>query len=173
VSGDNQTGVFKLAKKVAEASAPAPQSSANDTAAGLRLGFSEVSGWVTKAADLVPADKYSYRPVPTVRTFGQQLAHIAVAYNYYCARAVGQNVPWSDALEKGNTDKATLAARSPLVETILHPIPSVQSRLQQLAAQGGEPRGAWQAARVALFLSWGCFGFLSRTVHCNSGRPEL
>jgi hypothetical protein len=64
-------------------------------------------------------------------------------------------------------------ARSPLVETIFHPIPSVQSRLQQLAAQGGEPRGAWQAARVALFLSWGCFGFLSRAVHCNSGRPEL
>ncbi len=64
-------------------------------------------------------------------------------------------------------------ARSPLVETIFHPIPSVQSRLQQLASQRDEPRGAWQAARVALFLSWGCFGFLSRAVHCNSGRPEL
>ncbi len=64
-------------------------------------------------------------------------------------------------------------ARSPLVETIFHPIPSVQSRLRHLAAQGSEPRGAWQAARVALFLSWGCFGFLSRAVHCNSGRPEL
>jgi hypothetical protein len=64
-------------------------------------------------------------------------------------------------------------ARSPLVETIFHPIPSVQSRLQQLAAPGREPRGAWQAARVALFLTWGCFGFLSRAVHCNSGRPEL
>jgi hypothetical protein len=64
-------------------------------------------------------------------------------------------------------------ARSPLVETIFHPIPSVQSRLQHLAAQGSEPRGAWQAARVALFLSWGCFGFLSRAVHCSSGRPEL
>ncbi len=64
-------------------------------------------------------------------------------------------------------------ARSPLVETIFHPIPSVQSRLQKLAAPGREPRGAWQAARIALFLSWGCFGFLSRAVHCNSGRPEL
>ena len=64
-------------------------------------------------------------------------------------------------------------ARSPLVETIFHPIPSVQSRAQQLVAQDGEPHGAWQAARMALFLSWGCFGFLSRAVHCNSGRPEL
>lgn len=64
-------------------------------------------------------------------------------------------------------------SRSPWIETIFHPIPSVQSRLQQLATQRDEPRGAWQAARVALFLSWGCFGFLSRAVHCNSGRPEL
>ena len=64
-------------------------------------------------------------------------------------------------------------ARSPLIETIFHPIPSVQSRAQQLAMNDREPRGAWQAARVALFLSWGCFGFLSRAVHCNSGRPEL
>jgi hypothetical protein len=64
-------------------------------------------------------------------------------------------------------------ARSDLVETIFHPVPSVQSRLRRLATPGEEPRGAWQAARVALFLSWGCFGFLSRAVHCNSGRPEL
>jgi len=64
-------------------------------------------------------------------------------------------------------------ARSSLVETIFHPIPSVQSRVQRLALSNREPHGAWQAARVALFLSWGCFGFLSRAVHCNSGRPEL
>jgi hypothetical protein len=61
-------------------------SGANDTAPALRNGCGEVSGWVTKAADLAPADKYSYRPAPTVRTFGQQLAHIADSYNYYCAR---------------------------------------------------------------------------------------
>ncbi len=26
---------------------------------------------------------------------------------------------------------------------------------------------------MSLFLSWACFGFLSRAVHCNSGIPEL
>lgn len=111
VSGGNQTGTFKITKKVAEASAPAPQSGANEATAALRHGFGEVSGWVTKAAELVPADKYSYRPAPTVRTFGQQLAHIADSYNYYCARAAGRNEQWSDALEKGSTDKAVLAQK--------------------------------------------------------------
>ena len=87
----------------------AAQSAADTTtAAALRFGFGEVNGWVTKAADLVPADKYSYRPAQTVRTFGQQIAHIADSYNYYCARAAGRTVQWSDAIEKGSTDKATL-----------------------------------------------------------------
>ena len=111
VSGDNQTGTFKITKKVAEEPAPAQPPGANDTAAAMRYGFGEVSGWVTKAADLVPADKYSYRPAPSVRTFGQQIAHIADSYNYYCARAAGRNVQWSDAIEKGNTDKATLVPK--------------------------------------------------------------
>jgi len=109
VSGDNRTGVFKITKKVAEASAPQP--GANEAAAALRYGFGEVSGWITKAADLAPADKYNYRPTPSARTFGQQIAHIADSYNYYCALAAGRNAQWSDAIEKGSTDKATLAQK--------------------------------------------------------------
>jgi hypothetical protein len=87
------------------------QPGANDAAAALRKSFTEVSGWVTKAADLAPADKYSYRPTQSTRTFGQQIAHIADSYNYYCARAAGRNVEWSDAIEKGPTDKATLTQK--------------------------------------------------------------
>jgi uncharacterized damage-inducible protein DinB len=109
VSGDNQTGTFKITKKSAEESAPVQQP--GDTTGALRKSFTEVSGWVTKAADLAPADKYGYRPAPNVRSFGQLIAHIADSYNYFCAQAAGQNVQWSDAVEKGDTDKATLAQK--------------------------------------------------------------
>jgi hypothetical protein len=108
ISGNNQTGNFKIAKD--GNSGGAQPSGANDLAA-LRYGFGEVSGWVMKAADLVPADKYSYRPAPSVRTFGQQLAHIADSYNYFCAKAAGRNAQWSDATEKGSTDKTTLGQK--------------------------------------------------------------
>src|SRR5262245_6235040 len=111
VSGDNQTGTFKITKKVAEESAPAQQPGANEAAAALRYGFNEVSGWITKAADLAPEDKYNYRPTSSVRTFGQQIAHVADSYNYYCSRAAGQRAQWSDATEKGGLDKATLAQK--------------------------------------------------------------
>jgi uncharacterized damage-inducible protein DinB len=82
-----------------------------DTATELRNSFAEVSGWVTKAAEMVPDEKYSYKPVDSVRTFGQLVAHIADSYNYYCARGAGNNVEWSDPIEKGNTDKATLVPK--------------------------------------------------------------
>ena len=79
-----------------------------DAAAEMRNGFNEVSDWITKAAEMVPAEKYSYKPVDSVRTFGQLLAHVTDSYNYFCARGVGNKVEWSDAVEKGGTDKDTL-----------------------------------------------------------------
>ena len=63
-------------------------------------------------------------------------------------------------------------ARSRWVERIFHPIPSVESRLAAVES-GKRQRGGWQCARTALYLSWAGFGFLSRAVHCNAGRPDL
>lgn len=82
----------------------------NDAMAAARGGFDEVSAWVSKAADLVPADKYTYKPVATVRSFGELVGHVADGYNWYCANAV-KKTEWSDAVEKGNTDKATITAK--------------------------------------------------------------
>ena len=81
---------------------------APDFSTEVRNGFNEVNGWVMKAAESVPADKYSYKPVDTVRTFGQLIAHITDSYNYFCANASGAKVEWSEAVEKGATDKDTL-----------------------------------------------------------------
>jgi hypothetical protein len=60
-------------------------------------------------------------------------------------------------------------SRSPWVERIFHPIPSLERRL----AMPGAKWGAWHAARMALYLSWAVPGLLSRSVHCNVGRPDL
>ena len=46
---------------------------------------------VVAVNDLVPADKYNYRPAPSVRTFGQLIGHIADSYNYNCAIARPQH----------------------------------------------------------------------------------
>ncbi|QDV78732.1 SDR family oxidoreductase [Botrimarina mediterranea] len=61
--------------------------------------------------------------------------------------------------------------RPGLVETIFHPIPSVQNRTRGPMRLG--VRGAWDAARLAVFLSASGVGLLGRAVHCNCGRPAL
>ncbi|MEL7337114.1 MAG: hypothetical protein AAFN70_13030, partial [Planctomycetota bacterium] len=60
--------------------------------------------------------------------------------------------------------------RSAIVETIFHPVPSVDNR--RIAPSSSEPI-AWHAARMTLFVTWACMGMLVRAVHCNVGRPEL
>ncbi len=60
--------------------------------------------------------------------------------------------------------------RSALIETIFHPVPSVDNRRSQSASTFPI---AWHAARMTLFVSWACMGMLVRAVHCNVGRPEL
>ncbi|HKS06619.1 MAG TPA: DinB family protein [Gemmatimonadaceae bacterium] len=108
-----QSGKLKATKRAPGAGPdPTPSRITADAATeAVRRGFTEVSGWVTKAAELVPADKYSYRPVGTVRTFGEIVGHVVDAYQYYCERGAARNVQWSDAVEKGVKDKAALTAR--------------------------------------------------------------
>ncbi|NBP88305.1 MAG: DUF2867 domain-containing protein, partial [Planctomycetia bacterium] len=62
-------------------------------------------------------------------------------------------------------------SRPPLIETIFHPVPSVQSRLH--GPHTTRIRGGWDAARTSIFLSSAGLGLLGRAVHCNCGRPAL
>jgi hypothetical protein len=109
--GENTMGVksLLLACCVMLPQAPGPADDAVTRA--VRDGFDGVSGYILKAAELVPADKYSYQPTKDVRTFGQMLAHIVDGYNYFCAAGAGKKVEWSDATEKGASDKATLTLK--------------------------------------------------------------
>ena len=104
-------GAVLAAVVAVPAGAQAPQTARDTTAMALRGGFKEVSEWITKAADLVPADKYGYRPIADVRSWGQLVAHVIDAYTWYCTNAKGTRLEWTDANEKGALDKATLVAK--------------------------------------------------------------
>src|SRR5262245_17680206 len=93
------------------ASPAVAQQAAGDAGAALKKNFADVLSLLTKSADLVPADKYSYKPVPTVRSYAQLVAHLADSHNYYCAVASGQKIQWADPIEKGISDKATLVKK--------------------------------------------------------------
>lgn len=90
------------------------------------------------------------------------------------ARAVGV-APMRDALARLDRWQDDEPKRSVRVETIFHPVPSLASREEALAAPQGE-RASFHAhhlARHALWLGWSTLSPISRAVHCNVGRTSL
>jgi DinB superfamily len=114
VVGSTASGTFTLGgnkgafRMTRSSSSTAPPDVAT---AAVRRGFALVSGNILKSAEMVPPDKYSYRPTPSVRTFGELIGHIVDGYAYFCGAAAGRKAEWSEVNEKGSTDKATLARK--------------------------------------------------------------
>jgi uncharacterized damage-inducible protein DinB len=66
----------------------------------------------TRLAEAIPADKYTWRPAPDVRSFAEVFLHVSAA-NYNLYKLVGTPPPLSvdvKTLEKSTTDKAKVIA---------------------------------------------------------------
>jgi hypothetical protein len=64
---------------------------------------------IRESADFMPEANFSFRPVESVRTFGQILAHVAGANYVFCAAAKGEKPPHAeDDFEKTATTKAAI-----------------------------------------------------------------
>jgi uncharacterized damage-inducible protein DinB len=76
--------------------------------ADARAHWRNISGYILQSAMDVPEDKYSYKPTPAVRSFGEMFAHVAGAESMFCAMALGEKPPAEDAVAA--TTKAGLIA---------------------------------------------------------------
>jgi uncharacterized damage-inducible protein DinB len=59
------------------------------TIASVKTMYEGLKGFITKAAAMVPEDKYTYQPTKEVRTMGQLFGHIANANGMICNAASG------------------------------------------------------------------------------------
>src|SRR5580692_3047024 len=93
--------------------APAPQAAANPLSTWLRNAYTMNRNNIVKSADKMPEEFYGLRPGPQqeVRTFGQQVGHVA-RYNFlWCAQAKGEKNPMAAVdLEKLPTKAELLKA---------------------------------------------------------------
>ncbi|MEO7042791.1 MAG: DinB family protein [Gemmatimonadaceae bacterium] len=69
-----------------------------------------VSRYLSRAAAAVPESSYAYKPVATVRSFGQLVAHVAGSQRMFCAMVLGEPVPKEDDFEKRVMSKTELVA---------------------------------------------------------------
>lgn len=77
--------------------------------AATRPDFLSLRTNITKSAEMVPEADYAFKPVATVRSFGQILGHLANENYDFCAAAKGEKNPNSTDFEKV-TSKAQMVA---------------------------------------------------------------
>ncbi len=95
-----------LGAAMPRAVAPAsPSAIAND-----RTIWVNTMGYITAAAEQMPESLYAYKPVATVRSFGQLIGHIAGSQHMFCGAALGEKANAEDDVEKNVTTKAGLVA---------------------------------------------------------------
>ena len=81
--------------------------SSNPLSGGAKYMYNMTKNDVLKSAEEMPEENYSFKPISTVRSFGQLVGHVADAQYEFCAAVVGDG-KHSPGIEKNKTSKADL-----------------------------------------------------------------
>lgn len=74
----------------------------------VRRNLDRYGKWIVASARQMPADKYSFRPDTTVRTFGEMIEHVARSNNYMCSSIGGMQRP--EGKDAAANDKEALVS---------------------------------------------------------------
>src|SRR5438270_1444294 len=78
---------------------------ANPVTAVIKQQLERRSKIMLAAADLMPADKYSFRPTPEQMTFGHLILHTAIANGKVCSAITGAAEPKIDVKDTDPKEK--------------------------------------------------------------------
>ncbi len=82
----------------------------NPYSSDARQSYAFVKDSLLKAAERMPAEDYSFRTTPKVRTFGEMIAHVADGQLLMCQVAAGEKTTANAKFNPPKTDKAELVA---------------------------------------------------------------
>src|SRR6266566_1708351 len=77
----------------------------NPVSTKLRQILDSYSKDLVSAAEEMPAEKYSYHPVPEQMTFGKSIDHVAEVNNFACSKISGVAAPEGAKLNDTDKDK--------------------------------------------------------------------
>jgi len=84
-----------------------PAYAADPLVAGQKALYEGSKNNLTRSAEKMPEQFYSFKPTPDVRTFGQLIGHLADFQYVFCAAAAGEKPP-VNGIEDSKTSKADL-----------------------------------------------------------------
>lgn len=107
---------------------------------------------LTRATEAMPDAKFNFKPVDTVRSYGQIVAHVAGANYIFCAAARGEKSPYAeDHFEKAATTKAAIAKA--LADSIAYCDAAYTSLDDRRAAEMvAAPFGSGKSARASALI---------------------
>jgi uncharacterized damage-inducible protein DinB len=85
------------------------QSSGNPFSTMNKHLYERSKGILLRSAEKMPEENYGFKPVDSVRTYGQIIGHLADAQYLFCSTASGEKNPGLN-IEKTKTSKADLVA---------------------------------------------------------------
>jgi uncharacterized damage-inducible protein DinB len=91
------------------AAVAAAQENANPFSAFNKAAYARIKGIMLASAEKMPEESYGFKPVDTVRSYGQLVGHLADAQYLFCSIALGEKNPGLN-IEKTKTSKADLIA---------------------------------------------------------------
>lgn len=109
------TAVFViLSAALAAAQAPAPAAPTPPIklgpAADVQRSYNSLKANILKAADKMPAENYSFRPTPEIRTFARVVNHVSEAQLHYCGTLNGTAPDTLPKVPPETADKAAIVA---------------------------------------------------------------
>lgn len=96
-----------VSQEATKPAAPAPQ--ANPLSTHNKVVYARLKDILLRSAEKMPEEHYGFKPVDTVRSYGQLVGHVADAQYLFCSVALGEKSP-APGIEKGKTSKADLIA---------------------------------------------------------------
>lgn len=78
-------------------------------AGSMKARHDQVKGVILKSAEKMPEADYAFKPVDTVRSFGEIVAHVADSQYFFCS-AAGPDKAASPGVEKGVKGKDAIIA---------------------------------------------------------------
>jgi uncharacterized protein (TIGR01244 family) len=117
--------------------------------ASARSDYATVRDYFVRAAEKMPEEKYGFRPTPEVRSFGQQVAHVADDQYNLCAPARGEtrNVAYTD-IEK------RLSAKTDLVKALKEAFAYCDAAYNTLTDESGAQASARSGRNRFAMLNW-------------------
>jgi len=74
-----------------------------------KYAYARVKDVLLRSAEKMPEENYNFRPIDTVRSYGQIVGHVADAQYMFCSIALGDKNP-APKIEQTKTSKADLIA---------------------------------------------------------------